>query len=169
MRSSGADWTIVRSSCFDQNFSEGAFLEMVATGEVALPAGDIREPFIDVDDIADVVAATLTDARHVGMVYEVTGPRLLTFAEAIEEIARATGLDIRYRQVTGTAFTAARVAESVPDEYVWLLDYLFGTVLDGRNEYVADGVQRALGREPRDFARAAAAGGAWSGDRSRVS
>jgi hypothetical protein len=47
----------------------------------------------------------------------------------------------------------------------WLLKYLFTEVLDGRNAYVADGVQRALGREPREFSefvRDAAATGVWN-------
>ena len=72
----------------------------VLGGEVALPAGDIAEPFVDADDIADVAVAALTDERHVGQLYELTGPRLLTFAEAVAEIARATGRDIRYVPVS---------------------------------------------------------------------
>ena len=42
--------------------------------------------------------------------------------------------------------------------------YLFTTVLDGRSAYLADGVQRALGREPRnftDYTRETAATGIW--------
>ena len=52
----------------------------------------------------------------------------------------------------------------MPAEFIELLTYLFGEVLDGRNAHLADGVQRALGREPRDFsdyARDAAATEAW--------
>ncbi len=171
LRESGADWTIVRSSWFNQNFSESFLLDMVVGGEVALPAGDVGEPFIDAEDIADVATAALTEQGHEGELYEVTGPRLLTFAETVEEIASATGRDIRYRQLSRDAFAAALRAESVPDDYSWLLDYLFATVLDGRNEYVTDGVQQALGREPRDFrdyARATAATGVWRGEGHRV-
>ena len=167
LRESGADWTIVRSSWFNQNFSESFLLDMVVGGEVALPAADVGEPFIDADDIADVAAAALTERGHEGELYEVTGPRLLTFAETVEEIASATGRDIRYRQLSRDAFAAALRAESVPDDYTWLLDYLFATVLDGRNQYVTDGVQQALGRESRDFrdyARATAATGMWRGE-----
>lgn len=66
LQESGVPWTIVRASWFMQNFSEGYLIDGVLSGEVALPAGDVREPFIDVDDIADVVAAALTDPRHLG-------------------------------------------------------------------------------------------------------
>ena len=91
IRASAAEWTIIRSSFFAQNFSESFLLDVVAGGEVVLPAGDVGEPFIDVEDIADVAVAALTEEAHAGKLYEVTGPRLLTFGEAVEEIAAATG------------------------------------------------------------------------------
>jgi uncharacterized protein YbjT (DUF2867 family) len=160
-----SQWTIVRASWFCQNFSEGAFADLVRAGEVALPAGDVPEPFVDADDIADVVVAALTEEGHVHRTYEVTGPRLLTFAQAIDEIGRACGRDIRYVQVPSDAFAAALADQDLPGDVVAFLQYLFGEVLDGRNASLADGVQRALGRPPRDFAdyaRDAAATGAWT-------
>ena len=158
------EWTVVRASWFSQNFSEGEFLDMVIAGEITLPAGDVPEPFIDVDDIADVAVAALTEDGHAGQIYEVTGPRLLTFAQAVDEIAQATGRTIRYVQIPAEAFAAGVAESGLPDDILWLLDYLFATVLDGRNAYLADGVRQALGREPRDFAefaRQAAAAGVW--------
>ena len=85
--------------------------DLVVSGEVALPAGDVPEPFVDADDIADVVVAALTDDRHIGEVYELTGPALLTFAEAVDEIARATGREIRYVPISIEEFAAAAAAE----------------------------------------------------------
>ncbi len=158
-------WTIVRASWFDQNFSEDFLLESVLGGEVALPVGEVKEPFIDADDIADVVVAALTEEGHAGQVYELTGPRLLTFAEAVAEIAQASGRDVRFVQVSLEQFNAGLKAAQVPDTVVRLLNYLFTTVLDGRNAFLVDGVQRVLGREPRDFAdyaRATAATGVWT-------
>ena len=166
VQNSGADWTILRSSWMCQNFDEGYALEQVLSGEVALPAGNVGEPFVDADDIADVAVAALTEEGHVGQLYELTGPRLLTFAEAIEEIANATGRQIRYVQISPEQYTSALTEHGVPAEFVQLLNYLFTTVLDGRNAHLTDGVQRALGREPRDFtayARDAAATGVWNG------
>jgi uncharacterized protein YbjT (DUF2867 family) len=165
LRRSGATWTVVRASWFMQNFSESFFAEPLASGELALPAGDVREPFVDVEDIADVAVAALTEDGHAGRLYEVTGPRLLTFAEAVAEIGRATGRPLRYAPIPIEAFAARLAAEGVPTDTVALLRYLFAEVLDGRNESLTDGVRRALGREPRDFAdyaRRAAASGAWS-------
>ena len=168
LRSSGAEWTVVRCAWFMQNFSESFFRDPVLAGEVALPADGVAEPFVDVDDIAEVAVAALIDDRHVGEVYELTGPRGLTFAEAVGEIGRATGREIAYIPIGIDEFTGGLAAEGVPADAIEVLAYLFGEVLDGRNVAPADGVQRALGRAPRDFsrfARDAAAAGAWEADR----
>ncbi|MFI0447012.1 NmrA family NAD(P)-binding protein [Actinomadura sp. 6N118] len=165
VRDSGAELTVLRSTWFAQNFSEEHWREQVQSNEVALPAGDTPEPFVDAGDVADVAVAALTDDRHVGGVYELTGPRLLTFADAVLEISRAVGREIRYVPVSIEDFAAAAAKQGVPSQVVELLGVLFGEVLDGRNAHLADGVQRALGREPRDFsdyARDVAATGIWA-------
>ncbi|MGP1383141.1 MAG: NAD(P)H-binding protein [Thainema sp.] len=164
VQESGVDWTIVRASWFNQNFSEGAFLDMVTAGQITLPAGDIPEPFVDVNDIAEVVVAALTESGHAREVYEVTGPRLMTFADIATELSNATGREIAYVQIPHEAFVAGVKASGAPKEVVWILDYLFSTVLDGRNASLTDGIQRALGRPPKDFAdyaREVAATGLW--------
>jgi uncharacterized protein YbjT (DUF2867 family) len=165
VRESGADLTIVRSTWFAQNFSEDYWVDGIRGGELALPAGDVPEPFVDADDIADVAVAALTDDRHIGEVYELTGPRLLSFADAVDEIAEAVGRDIHYVPISLDDFAAAAAVQDAPAEIIELLTRLFGEVLDGRNAHLTDGVQRALGREPRDFseyARDAAATGVWN-------
>lgn len=169
VQDAGVAWTVVRSSWFNQNFSEGEFLGMVLDGAITLPAADIPEPFVDVDDIADVAVAALTEDGHAGEIYEVTGPRMLTFAEVAREISRAAGREIQYIQVPKDAFAAGIAESGAPEEIAWLLNYLFDTVLDGRNAYVCDGVQRALGREPTDFAnyaRRIAESGVWNANTS---
>ncbi len=161
----GTEWTIVRCAWFDQNFSESYLLEPILGGEVVLPAGDMPEPFIDADDIADVAVAALTEEGHAGELYELTGPRLLTFAQAVGETAQAAGREIRYVPVSVEEYASVLAEHDVPAEFVSLLTYLFTEVLDGRNAHLTDGVRRALGREPRDFrdyARDAAATGVWN-------
>ena len=163
LQQSGVPWTVVRASWFNQNFSEGYLLDGVLAGEIALPAGAVPEPFIDADDIAEVVVAALTDRRHAGKLYEVTGPRALTFAQAVAEIARAAGRPVHYRQIGSDEF-ADGMRPHVPEEYIALLLELFTVVLDGRNSDVAHGVEAALGRPARDFAdyaRRTAATGVW--------
>jgi len=152
VQESGIDWTIVRASWFFQNFSEGAFVDMVLSGQITLPADDTPEPFVDVDDIAEVAVAALTESRHAGEIYEVTGPRLMTFTEIAMELSNATSREIDYIQIPQAAFLASVMESGAPKDVVWMLDYLFSTVLDGRNAYLTDGIQRALGRPPKDFA-----------------
>lgn len=161
---SGVDWTIVRASWFCQNFSEGNFLEPVLSGYVALPAGDVGEPFVDADDIADVAVAALTEDGHSKKLYEVTGPRLLTFKEAVQEITKATGRPIKFEQVPIKAYSSVLVEYGLPKELISLITYLFTEVLDGRNANLTDGVQQALGRKPTDFSefvKKAAVAGVW--------
>jgi uncharacterized protein YbjT (DUF2867 family) len=95
VRDTGAELTTLRSTWFSQNFSESYFLDGLLAGELALPAVNTPEPFVDADDIADIAVAALTEDGHVGETYELTGPRLLTFTEAVAEIAQATGREIR--------------------------------------------------------------------------
>ncbi|MDH6460592.1 uncharacterized protein YbjT (DUF2867 family) [Micromonospora sp. A200] len=137
-------------------------MQPLRAGVLALPVGDVPEPFVDADDIAEVAVAALTSDRHTGATYELTGPRLLTFAQAVDEIAAAAGRPVRFVPVTSSAYAAELAAAGVPAPAVALLTYLFTEVLDGRNARLADGVQRVLGRPPRDFrAYAAEAAGAW--------
>ena len=164
VQESGLEWTIVRSSWFYQNFSEGAFADMVSAGQITLPADDTPEPFVDVDDIADVVIAALTESGHDGEIYEVTGPRLMTFTDIASELSKVTGNEITYVQAPHNTFVTEVANSGAPKDVVWILDYLFSTVLDGRNAYLSNGIQRALGRPPKDFAdyaHEAAATGIW--------
>ena len=118
----GAQWTILRSTWFMQNFSEDYMLEHVLSGEIRLPAGsDVPTPFLDADDIAEVAAAALTEEGHAGQLYELTGPRSLTFAEAAAEISRAAGRQIRYVPVSLEEHAAQAAEHGVPAEVVELL------------------------------------------------
>ena len=172
LQAAGPDWTVVRSSFFAQDFSEDeAFSGGIDSGVLAFPADEVPEPFVDADDVADVAVAALTEHGHTGQVYEVTGPRLLTFAEAVGEIATATGREIEYLPITGHQFAAGLVDAGVPEVFAAQLTALFTEVLDGRNSHVADGAERALGRKPRDFAdyvRETAVAGKWSGSPAPV-
>jgi uncharacterized protein YbjT (DUF2867 family) len=164
VENSGADWTLVRCAFFNQNFSE-VFVDAVRYGALAMPCGDTAEAFLDADDIADVVFAALTDDRHIGQLYELTGPRLLTLAEAAAELSTAMGREVRYTPVTAEEYASELVTYGLPEQVAVAISELFAEVFDGRNSYLTDGVQQALGRSPRafaDFARDAAATGVWN-------
>lgn len=167
LRESGADWTIVRASWFSQNFSEGPLVEELRlSGGLVFPAAEgVREPFIDVRDIADVVVAALTSGdRYVRREIDVTGPRLVAWGGAVAEIAAAAGRELSYRAVPTREYREHLVGFGVPGEEADFLVELFEELLDGHNAQLTDGVRQVVGREPRDFAefaKEAAAAGTW--------
>ena len=163
VQASGIGYTIVRGAWFNQNFSEGVLLDSVREGHIALPAEERKEPFVDANDIADVAVAALLDRKHAGQIYEMTGPRLLTLAEVAAEINAAAGLNVRYEHMPLQEFHELMLSVMDKSTADFLHD-LCEEVFDGRNESLGDGVQRALGREPRDFreyAAEVAASGVW--------
>ncbi|MFI1830348.1 NmrA family NAD(P)-binding protein [Streptomyces sp. NPDC020412] len=148
----GVPLTVVRASFFAQNFSEGPMAEGLGRGEIAFPAGDTAEPFIDAEDLADVLVAALVEDGHEGRTHEVTGPRPITFAEVAAEISAVLGREVRYVPVPGAAYQAALQEAGLSEpEASWLTD-LFTTLLDGHNASSTTGVREVLGREPGTFA-----------------
>lgn len=164
VRNSGTAFTIVRAAWFAQNFSEGYLRDPVLAGVLPMPGADVVEPIIDIDDIADVVVAALTEPGHEGQLYEVTGPRLMTFADMAVKLSTALDRDVQYIPITFEDFHAS-VAQAGGDFVADVFTAIARETLDGRNAHLADGVQRALGRSPRDFAefaQTAAQSGAWT-------
>jgi len=151
LKASGLSWNIVRASWFCQNFSESFMLEGILAGELILPAGDTVEPFIDADDIADVAVAALTEPRHRNKLFEVTGPRALTFAQCIQQMSEALGRPLKFTTVPIDAYINALQEQGVPEDMQWLLRELFTVVFDGRNSKVMPGVEEVLGRPATDF------------------
>ncbi|WP_120502860.1 NmrA family NAD(P)-binding protein [Sulfitobacter mediterraneus] len=163
IRNSGLGFTIVRSAWFAQNFSEGYLRDPILGGVLPMPGGDVEEPIIDIDDIADVVVAALTEDGHMGERYEVTGPRLMTFAVMAEVLTETLGRPIQHLPITFEDFHA-NVAASGDTFVADVFTAIARETLDGRNAHTADGVERALGRRPRDFAdfaQTAMTAGAW--------
>ncbi|MFD3471988.1 NAD(P)H-binding protein [Streptomyces sp. NPDC058682] len=160
LKATGADWTIVRSSWFNQNFDESFFLDSVRAGEIVLPTADAVEAFVDTGDVADVVVAALTDDRHIGKTYELSGPRLMGFEDVAAELSKVTGREIAYAPIPMDDYRAVLRENGLPEEFA----ELFTLILDGRNAHLVNGVEEVLGRPPRDFsdfAREAAATGVW--------
>ena len=151
LQNSGINWNIVRCSWFAQNFSENFMLDGILAGELVLPASDTAEPFLDADDIADVAVACLTEPGHQNKLYELTGPRALTFAQCVKAISDALGRPIKYTTVPIDDYLTQLREHNVPEDYCWLIRELFTVVLDGRNSKVTPGVEAALGRPATDF------------------
>jgi uncharacterized protein YbjT (DUF2867 family) len=162
---SGLDYTIVRASWFNQNFSENFFLDPILAGHVALPQAEAEVPYVDTDDIADVVVEVLMNDRHNDQIYELTGPELLTFSEVINAIAQATGRAIQFTPISQEAYDQMLEEYNLPEDYVWLINYLFTEVLGNPNIHnVTRDIEKVLGRKPKSFAQyvaETAATGVW--------
>lgn len=161
------NWTIVRASWFNQNFSESVFLDPILAGHVALPRAEALEPFTDANDIADVVVQTILDDKHNKQIYELTGPRLLSIPQAIAEISNACGRNIQYQPLTLEENVNLLRSLQLPEDYIWLVNYLFEEVLDGRNATITSDIEKVLGRKATDFseyAKITAATGIWSSE-----
>ncbi|WP_264553940.1 NmrA family transcriptional regulator [Flavobacterium sp. N2038] len=151
VKQNAKNWTIIRASWFNQNFSESIFLDPILAGIVALPRAEALEPFTDADDIADVVVEAILDNKHNTKTYELTGPRLLTFKDAVNEIAEASGKNIAFQGLSLEEYTQMLREYEVPEDHIWLVNYLFEQVLDGRNSYITSDIEQVLGRKAKDF------------------
>ena len=150
--SSGLDYTLVRASWFNQNFSESFLLDPILAGHIALPMPDARIPFVDTGDIAEVVVEALINDAHNGKTYEITGPRAMTFEEVVAEIADVTGRNLKYQAVSLEEYSGMMKTAGLPSDYIWLFNYLFREVLSKEsNQVVTSDVERVLGRKPTDF------------------
>ena len=167
---SGMDYTIVRASWFNQNWSESFFLEPIISGEVALPMADVLIPFVDANDIAEVATTVLLDDSYNGEIIEVTGPELITFKYIINTISKASNRDLNFHEVTLEQYVDGMKQMNVPNDVVWLIDYLFSHVLTNpKNQQVVNDIERILGRKAKTFleyAQETAKTGIW--DQVRV-
>ncbi|MRX68353.1 Uncharacterized conserved protein YbjT, contains NAD(P)-binding and DUF2867 domains [Flavobacterium resistens] len=165
VKENAKNWTIVRASWFNQNFSESIFLEPILAGIVALPRAEALEPFTDADDIADVVVESLLSDAHNEQTYELTGPRLLTFKEAVNTIAEASDKNITFQSLSLDEYSQMLKEYQVPEDHIWLANYLFEQVLDGRNSHITSDIEKVLGRKAKDFtayAKETAKTGIWN-------
>lgn len=164
LRASGLDWNVVQASWFAQNFSEDFMLDSVLAGEFLIPAGTAGEPFVDIDDIADVVVASILEPGLRNRLYEVTGPDVLSFADCLQEISKAAGYDVKLVELPLDDYIEALKQQELPDYLITLLRDLFADLFDGRSAYTAEGVREALGRSATPFnhyAQKAVASGVW--------
>lgn len=166
VRGSSLEWTVLRPSNFAQNFDEDVFLAPLLAGELALPAGAVPEPFIDVEDVADAAARVLTEPGvHAGRVYELSGPRPVTFGEAVDLVARATDREITYRRVSGAEYEASLVAQGASEAEAHHVAEMFVLMDRGLIATTTDELPALLGRAPRtfeDYVLRTAGAGTWN-------
>ena len=149
---SGLNYTLVRASWFNQNFSESFLLDPIIAGHVALPMPEAEIPFVDADDIAEVITKVLIDDSYNGQTITVTGPRKMTFKEVVETIAKGTNREIQFQPISIDEYSTVMKTAGLPDAYVWLFSYLFKEVLGNEeNQAVSHDIEKVLGRKATDF------------------
>lgn len=149
---SGIDYTIVRASWFNQNWSESFFLEPILSGEVALPMSDVLIPFVDANDIAEVVATVLLDDNYNGKIVEVTGPELITFKDIVNTISKISNRTMNLYDITLEQYVEGMKQMQLPEDVVWLIEYLFSHVLTNpENQKITNGIEEVLGRKAKTF------------------
>ncbi|WP_370616912.1 SDR family oxidoreductase [Mumia sp. Pv 4-285] len=138
---------VVRCSFFAQNFTEGVFAFDALGGELAIPVpADVPEPFVDLEDVADVAVAALLDDVYAGTVLELTGPEAMTFGDGWGVVGEAHGQPSAFQAISGAEFVEGMVAAGEPAELAYGLVELFSEVMDGRNVATTDTVTQVLGR-----------------------
>lgn len=149
---SGMDYTIIRASWFNQNWSESFFLEPILTGEVALPMSDVLIPFVDADDIAKVAATVLLDENYNGEIIEATGPELITFKDMVNIISKTSNRNLNFHEITLGQYVDGMRQMQMPTDVVWLIEYLFSHVLTNpKNQLVTNDIESVLGRKATSF------------------
>ena len=163
---SGLDHTIVRANWFNQNFSENFLLEGILSGTVALPFAEMKIPFVDAGDIAEVAVKALTEDTHNGKIYELTGAESLTFEEAVQVISDTIKRPIAFTGVSIAEYVAALKAANLPSDFIWLIEYLFTEVLGNpSNSEITNDIENVLQRQPvsfKEYAEKAALTGVWN-------
>lgn len=150
VRSSDLSWTILRANNFNQNFSEQVWHPEIQAGRLSLPVDDTPEPFVDVQDIAEVAALTLiTD--HQGQTYDLTGPEAITFAAAVAKISAATGTRIELAKLTPLQYRALLLSQGASEEVATELNGMFEGMRNGLLATPTDDIARLLGRPATSF------------------
>jgi uncharacterized protein YbjT (DUF2867 family) len=153
LKASGLEYTILRPHAFFSNALR--WLPQLRAGDV------IRESFagvpssaIDPADIGAVAAAALTDPRHAGQSYRLTGPELLSIADRVRILGEALNRPLRLDPYDDDE-ARAEMSKTMPPEYVdaFMAFYAGGTLDESQ---VLPTVEEVTGRPPRTFAQWAA-------------
>ncbi len=151
----GVDWAILRPTWFMENFSVGSFGAMVRDGDLRLPAGEGRIPFVAVRDIAEVAVAALAADGPRGRL-PLTGPDALTHAEVCEVLTESLGHAVRFSDAGDEEFVEVMAARGFSRDYSEFLIEALDQVRSCRLLIpVTDTVARVTGREAttaREFA-----------------
>jgi len=122
VKASSLDWTIFQPSVVFGDGGEFVSFTRKLTPPVLAPlpgGGSTRFQPIYVGDFVEILADSLTDESHIGAVYEIGGPEVLTLAEVATLARRARGQSVR---VLPVPMSLAKVGLTVAGRYSRLPD-----------------------------------------------
>lgn len=151
LTASGLGWTWLCPVEFMANTL--AWVEEIRAEKVVrATGGDDPSPAVHEADIAAVARVALTEDGHAGRTYWLTGPEALTVRERVSQLETATGLSIRYVELTLDESIARWRAEGYDEESV---EFFVRMTVDppetGRT--VQPTVEQVTGRPGRTFAQ----------------
>jgi len=151
LEESGLVWTHLRPSQFMQVYLREAPI-IAGKGLLLLPLDDVRLSPVDVEDIAKIAFALLTQGGHQGRAFEITGPQALSMAEIAAAIGEATGKPVRYQKTSIEEHRRGMEAAGLPP---FLVDALIEQALERLRHpqsRVELGTHELFGVKPTAFA-----------------
>jgi uncharacterized protein YbjT (DUF2867 family) len=146
---SGLQHTRLRPTFLLQNLLNDA--STIATqGMVCGPYRNIPWTWVDARDVAAVAAAALTDARHAGQIYTVTGAESLTFTDLAARMSATLNKPIRYNDISSNEMRGRLQATGTPPILIAAILELWDAYVSGflRIEPTTV-VKDVTGRDPR--------------------
>jgi uncharacterized protein YbjT (DUF2867 family) len=149
LRESGLGVTYLRPDAFASNTF--AWRDSIRGGKVTAPTGDGVFAVTDPEDIARVAVAALTDDRHAGKGYHLTGPQALTARQQVATIAEVVGRPVDFQDVTPHEFAQAAIQQGTPPEQARLMERLNEVFHARRWVNITDDVENITGTAPATF------------------
>jgi uncharacterized protein YbjT (DUF2867 family) len=155
LEASGMAFTHLRAGEFMPSYFRQV-PNIVGKGLLMLPMAEARIASIDIGDVAEVAALTLTEPGHEGKTYPLTGPAALSMADVAEKLSAITGKPIRYVDVDPEQMRQNQLAAGMPPYATDALFELFAERRNGKEATVSPLVPELLGRPATSFASFAA-------------
>jgi NAD(P)H dehydrogenase (quinone) len=150
LKESGLAWTVLRDGPYSELHVVERFASAVAAGRVIMSSGDGKAGFVSRNDVAAAAIAVLRseEGEHDGETYDISGPELLSFPEAVALVAEVTGREIEYVEVDDEAFAEHLRGNGVPDLMVDALSGMGRAVREGYFAIATDQVRELTGKAP---------------------
>jgi uncharacterized protein YbjT (DUF2867 family) len=149
LKGSGMDYTILRPNGFMQNLIAYFAPSIRAEGSFYQSTGNAKISHIDLRDIAAAAALILrAPSQHIGKIYELNGPEVLSYAEVAEKISQATGRNVQYVDIPPDAQRKALSDMGMPDFMVAALLELQEYYASGKASKVDGTLESLIHRAP---------------------